>query len=67
MNVDVPMTVEIIRTMDMPWEESPGEPTGENLLDAFKQGVVPHGGIHEEEDGSAEYGSVDAVNDINEM
>ncbi|RYN12840.1 hypothetical protein PG2022B_0938 [Bifidobacterium animalis subsp. animalis] len=29
------MTVEIIRTMDMPWEESPGEPTRENLLDAF--------------------------------
>ncbi len=56
------MTVEIIRTMDMPWEESPGEPTRENLLNAFTQGVVPHGGIHEEEDGSTEYG-----NDINEM
>lgn len=66
-NVDVTMTVEITRTMDVPWDDSLGEPTKENLLNALKQGVVSHGEIYEEEEGSAEYVSVDAVNDINEM
>ena len=42
-------------------------PSGVKRREHVTQGVVPHGGIHEEEDGSAEYGSVDAVNDINEM